>query len=231
MEGMTDCRRRVEALRCQVRAQVDALGILEQAFAAEGEHLRRYDQARCLDVLRARVTQEVEHLRRGEASLSGRFTRVTLISGLAKLVIGSVAAVARHTREHPLSVGVKLAASDFSQTAPFGTVMVAVGPGGIPDEALAISLSQYAREWGRSESEITAAVSKQGYRLMTPEAFFSVLDELKGKVLKDALPLPMATPTFVLKPADENSAPSVHAEGNDGLRAEQKNLWYGRERA
>ncbi len=145
MESMTACRQWVEELRCRARAQVDALGVLENALAREAEHLRRRDQARCLDALRARMAQDVADMRRREVTASLSFNEVALISGLAKFAIGSLIGVALRANEHPLSIGAKLAASDFARSAPFRTVLVGVGPGGVPDEVNILPISRYAR--------------------------------------------------------------------------------------
>ena len=202
MERMIACRRRMESLRCQVRAQVGTLATLEKAFAQETEHLRRHDQAQCLEALRARVTQEVGDMERMETSASFSFTKVTLIGGLAKFALGSLAAAWLRTEEHPLSVGAKVAASAFGRTKPFGTVVVAVGPGGVPDDVNVVPVSQRARELGSSEAEIAAVLEARDYLLMAPQTFFKVLDELEDRVLRGIIALPVARDSFLMKPAD-----------------------------
>lgn len=213
MDDLTVCRRRVEELRYRARAQVDALEVLEKAFAREAEHLCRHDQAQHLDDLGARVAQEVADMQAMEAAASYSFTKETLISGLTKFAVGSLWAAARGTQEHPLSIGAKLAADDFARTEPFRTVLVAVGPGGVPDEVSVVSLSLFARELGRSEPEIRARIEGRGYRLMTPGSFFRALDRLKEHVLK-GVPLPVADATLLLKPAEGAPNDSSRAEGH-----------------
>ena len=44
---------------------------------------------------------------------------------------------------------------------------VAVGPKGIPDDVRTVSLSRVARETGRTESEVRAALESRGYRIMS----------------------------------------------------------------
>ena len=200
MDNMTPCRERVEELRSLVRSQEDALHALEKAFSQEAEHLRRHDQARCLDALEARVAQEAAHIRHMETLASLGHNTATLFSGLPVFALGSLAAAALHTKEHSLSIGAKLATRSFTRTETFGTVVVAVGPKGIPDGVSVVSLSQYARELDMSESQVIAIVKERGYRLMTPEEFLSALDELKKRVLKEVLTLPAASARLLLKP-------------------------------
>ena len=192
MEGMTGCRLRIEVLRRQTRAQADALAALKEVFAQEAEHLCRHDQAHRIDALREKVAQEVSDIQRMETAASYGFTKGTLISGRVKFAVGSLVAGVRGSREHPLSVGARLAQSDFESTAPFGAVVVAVGPGGVPDDVSVIPLSRRAREQGKSESTVMALLNARGYRLVTPETFSTILNELNEKVLKGTLALPVA---------------------------------------
>ena len=189
---MTGYRWRVEALRRQTRAQADALAALKDVFAREAEHLHRYDQARHLDALREKIAREVSDIKRMEAAAAYGFTKATLIGGVAKFAIGSLVAAARGSREHPLSVGARWAQSNFEKTAPFGAVVVAVGPGGVPDDVNVVALSRQARELERAQSDVVAALEARGYRVMTLEGFFVALDQLKEKVLKGTSALPVA---------------------------------------
>ena len=115
----------------------------------------------------------------------------------------------RHSREHPLSVGARLAQGDFERTAPCGTVLVAVGPGGVPDDVKVVALSQQARELEKTESEVVAALKASGYHTMTPESFFTALDELKEKVLTGNLVLPVAVSNFLQKNRAQMIRPTV----------------------
>lgn len=160
MEGFTDCRQRLVALQHHAKAQADALKILQNALAQEAAHLHRLGQARSLDALRARVTDDVEEIEQLEAKASYNFTSAKLISGLGKFTIGSLRAALRGTQQHPFFVGAKLAADDFAQTRPFHIVMVAIGANGVPDEVYVIPVSQWARDLGKSESEIVATLKK-----------------------------------------------------------------------
>jgi hypothetical protein len=114
-----------------------------------------------------------------------------IITGSAKLALWSLIPPKLHTKEHPLSVGLEHASSDFSRTAAFGTVVVAVGPEGIPDDVQVTSLSQYAREQRKAESEIAATMEDRGYRLVEPENFLRTLDELREQVLRGSVSLPV----------------------------------------
>jgi hypothetical protein len=193
-------RKKIEELRCQVRALEENVKALDKAFAQEAERLRRQEQAQCLDDLRARLTQEVAEMQFLESAASYSFTKGTLISGLMKFAIGGAMATMLHSKEHPLSVGAKLAEYEFSRTKAFKIVAIAVGPKGIPRDVLVVSLSRVARETGKPESEVRAALESRGYRIMTPDDFVQLLTELKGKVLGGTATLPFMETRFRIKP-------------------------------
>ena len=200
MESVMAYRKKIEELRCQVRAMEKTIEVINKAFAQEAEHLRRQDQARCLDDLRARVAQEVTEMQRLESAASCSFTEGRFISGLAKCIGASLGRLVRPTREHPLVIGARYAADEWRKSAPFKTVVVAVGPKGIPEDVRVGSLSRAARETGKPESEVRTALEGRGYRIMTKDDFLRLLTELKDKVLKGTVSLPFIETRLKLKP-------------------------------
>ena len=191
MASVNSSRKCVEALHRQARAQLNALGAIAEVFAQEAEHLHRHDQAQSLDALQEKVAREVSHIRMMEDVAFCSFTKGTLISAAMKFALGAMIGAAARTGEHPLSVGLQLAQSDLGRTAPFGAVVVAVGSGGVPDDVSVVPLSRWARELDSTERQLMTALKTRGYRLMTPEVFFKVLDDLKEKVLNKVLDLPV----------------------------------------
>ena len=171
---MTHCKR-IEELRCEIKALEEAVVTLDNAFAQEAEHLRRYDQAQCLDKLQARVAQEIRYEELMESSASLRYTEARFISGLAKGIGTSLGSLVRPTSENPLIIGARHAADEWKKAAPFGTVLVAVGPKGIPEDVRVGSLSRAARETGKPESEVRAALESRGYRIVMSGDFLRSL--------------------------------------------------------
>jgi len=211
MEGLTTYCHKIGEMRHEIKVLNEAVTTLDKAFAQEAERLHRHDQACCLDELRARVTQETLYEQLMESAASCGFTEGRLIGGLLKFAGGVAIAAARQSKEHPLSVGAKLARDEFARTKPFGTVAVAVGPGGVPDDVQTMSISKLARDQSLPESAIRTALEAKGYRLMTPESFFNTLDKLKDSVLKGTQSLPAMKPVSVLSQA----SPSSHAGANE----------------
>ena len=77
---------------------------------------------------------------------------------------------------------------------------VAVGPKGIPDDVRTVSLSRVARETGRTESEVRAALEGRDYRIMMPDDFLWFLTDLREKVLGGTATLPFIEARLKLKP-------------------------------
>jgi len=75
--------------------------------------------------------------------------------------------------------------------APFGTILVAVGPGGVPGDVRAVSVSALARKSGGSERQVETSLRVGGYVLMPQEAFTDALDGLEQSALVGALSLPV----------------------------------------
>jgi hypothetical protein len=205
MESMTGCRQHLEALRRRVRTQVKALGGLKGAFAKEAERLCRHDQAQRLRELRSQIMREVQHVQRMESDAANAFEMGTFITGLIKFSVGAFGAAAAGRPEDPLWVGTQLARDDFERSEPYGTVLVAVGPGGIPDEVDVVPVSRWARKSGRSEAEIEAALKAKGYRVMAPQRFSTVMEELEDRVLRGIVALPVAAAELLPKSADGGS--------------------------
>ena len=138
---------------------------------------------------------------------SSASTKATLFTGLAGLAFGTILGAALHTEEHPLLVGARLANNEFKRTEPFGTIAVAVGDAGVPDDVQVVSLSKYAREQRLSESTVRSELEARGYRLMTPDSFFKFLDQVKDNVLKGVSSIRTVKPRLILKPADPTTPP------------------------
>lgn len=80
-----------------------------------------------------------------------------------------------------------------SKEHPFGTVVVCIGPKGLPDDAKVISISELARESNRDESEVINTLQERGYLLFSEEAFSRLIYRLISDVQEGRLLLPVST--------------------------------------
>lgn len=191
MEAMRHYHQLVKVLLQQARKQRSALELLTGVFANEAQWLFRHDQAVCLRRLKARVMHEVNNTLEQEIVASNAFTNTALIMGAAEFALGGLVAAMFRSRR-VFSVGVHLAQIELSKIKPFGTVLVTVGHGGLPDDVEVVSLSRLARELNSPESDVEASLQAHGYFLMTPDSFSLLVDKLKGRVLDGSLALPIA---------------------------------------
>jgi len=189
--SMTHYQMHIQELHSRIKIQVNAMTMLGDCFVHEAQYQYRQDQARSLDELKKRVEREIKDIEGMETASSIGYMKATLIASGAKFAIGILWGVARHSEEHPLSVGMRLAQNSLERTAPFGNIVIAVGSGGLPDDVEVIPLSKWARDQDKEESEVIASL-RSGYDVMSVESFFSNLEELKGKVLEGLLSLPVS---------------------------------------
>lgn len=179
------------ALCLKASEQIDAIISLGDIFAREAVRLYRYDQVMCLHVLKARVLHKAGNIREAEEIASYASTKVGLGFSAGKLTLGMLlAAVPEDSIVR--SLGKKILQSDQSDVRPFGTVVVAIGHEGLPDDVEVVPLSRLARESDRSESDVGAEMQAGGSILMTHDDFCQLLGKLEKKVLDGILTLPVS---------------------------------------
>jgi hypothetical protein len=96
-----------------------------------------------------------------ERDAAYRYSDVRLMRGLAAFALGTLRAAVVHS-EDPLSVGLGLAKGDLERKQPYGTVLVVIGPSGVPEDVDVIPVSRWARESGRT-SLVSWKSLKAGY--------------------------------------------------------------------
>ena len=76
------------------------------------------------------------------------------------------------------------------QAPPFGRVLVAVGPEGVPAGLRVINISSLARSGGTPEAVVEKGITAQGNFLLTQEAFRQLVDWLRTEVSAGRIGLP-----------------------------------------
>ena len=103
--------------------------------------------------------------------------------------------------------------TDADKKRPYGTVMVCVGPKGLPDDVRVVSISELARESNRAESEIINELQKRGCLLFNEEAFSLLIDKLIIDVREGRLLLPISTEKLSqLKPSSRLKLKAKNSE-------------------
>jgi len=179
----------------RIKANVAAGDELAGALADTATYLARRDQAARLRSLKSKVLADVKFLLDTESSAESGFTEGKLFSAPLSFAIGGLAGMLLH-HKNPLETGLNAAGSTLSKKLPFGTVLVAIGQGGLPDDVKAIPLSALARQSRTTESAVRVTSVSKGYLLITPEVFAATMDEIEHLVLDGALSLPLPLNEF-----------------------------------
>jgi len=174
-------------LRRQTAAAEELGHILDQC----AKSVLRRDQAVSLQNLTERIMREVQHLEAIEAVASNKFKERRLTRGALSFAVGTLFAAIAGERD-PLSRGARSIQPALGQRAPFGTVLVAVGKDGLPDDVKVVLLSRFARDSNRSESEISDIIRERGYLLIAPQIFAALVDKLESRVLDGSVSLPVS---------------------------------------
>ena len=113
-----------------------------------------------------------------------------IITGIGSLVIGSLITAFTGQRG-PQQIGARSALSIFEEKVPFANVVISVGKGGIPEDVEVVLVSQIARDVHSSEADVRAALRRDGYSIITPERFETVLDAVECRLLEGSISLPV----------------------------------------
>ena len=189
---MTSYRQLLKTLQHRIRIQITALPQLAVVHQKEARRLRCHDQARRLRMLRVEVMEKVAQLQSMESTAQYVRSQGDLAVAVVRLGIEGLAAAVSGSREHPLWTGIRFASDALSKSQPFGQVQIAVGPKGLPDEVEVIPVSRWARDQGIGEAEVTRNLEVRGYRLMEPEAFSMLLDDVQEQLLRGILSQPVS---------------------------------------
>lgn len=164
---------------------------LEDLFKQEAERLHRLDQASLLRTIKFQIAGDTERIQASEESAEGHSSKVGLVSGIGRFGLGLF--VANMSNEPIVRwMGKQMLSSDLGKPKPFGTVVVAIGREGLPEGVEVISLSRLARRDGVSESKVEEVLREEDLILITPKAFYKLLESLEKKVIESTISLPVS---------------------------------------
>jgi hypothetical protein len=192
VESLTPNSAYLKNLRHQARKLAAASLSLSNLFAQEAVRLDRGDQASRLEALYFSIRQQLDGAKRNEDAASCADSEVNLKVSLGKLVVGGAIKMVSENKR-------LLAFSDYllkglgGEQRPFGTVLICVGPRGMPDDVQVVSVSRLARESNREESEVINELRIRGCLLFSEEAFSLLINRLTHDVREGRLSLPIST--------------------------------------
>lgn len=192
MEGLDSFNACLKNLHHQAGILAVAAVSLSGSFEAEAERLRREDAATRLKAIYVAIAQALQLSRWAEDAARYEYTNQNLARGVIGLAAGVILALTTKNQQASNLVGHAFD-TDTHEKRPFGTVMVWVGPKGVPDDVGIVSISELARETHRPECEIIQKLREGSYLLFTQEAFSSLIDKLAIDVREGRLDLPVSS--------------------------------------
>jgi len=191
MESLKSFHSHLEDLRSKVR-RLTATGLaLTNLFAEEAIRLNRWDEASRLRTLYFSIKRELDWTKSREAAASCGYSQANLIVSLGGLAVGSI--IKMVSRNEQLSAFADyLLESPTNKERPFGSVLVCIGPEGLPDDVRVVSISKLARESNRQESEVIHELQERRCLLFSEKEFSLLIDRLIDDVREGRLCLPIS---------------------------------------
>lgn len=165
---------------------------LNALFAEEGIRLTSEDEASRLRAMYDAIVQQLQQLRQIEVSASCGHNQANLILSLIEATVTAI--VSRGNRLS--AVADCLLSGPTTRRQPFGLVVVCIGPGGLPDDVRVVSISQLARQSGRSQPEVMNKLGGDGNLLFSEAAFSALISRLVGDVREGKVRLPVCKETL-----------------------------------
>jgi len=190
MEGLTPNSAYLENLRFQVRKLTAAVLSLSNLFAEEARRLNWRDEASRLKALHFTIRQQLDRAKSNESAASYGYSEAGLIRSLGGLAVGGTIKMLSKNKELQ-AFSDHLLKNLGGEKRPFGTVLICVGPRGMPDDVQVVSVSRLARESKREESEVINELERRGCLLFSEKAFSLLIDKLACDVQEGRLHLPV----------------------------------------
>ena len=189
MEGMRNEDDNLERLSCRTEELALTVESLAAQFGQETVRLKRKDKVARLNALRTAILNQAESARHSEMTAQSGHTDVRMVTsliGLGSMLIArgieskTLFAISRHLLDRPGGV-----------ECSFGTVLIRIGPEGLPEGVDVVCISRLARESHRDESEVIAELRRDGHLLFRETSFSSLIDKAAEEILKGELDLPV----------------------------------------
>lgn len=176
----------------QRRAGELASGVesLAALFEQEATRLKRSDQVARLNTLRSSILQKVERARDDEMAASIGYNKARAISFLFRLGAGLVTMMSGNRTMRAISR--ELLAGSNDREPHYGTILVRIGPGGVPEDVDVVCISRLARETNWEEFGVMNELQKHGCLLFGEKAFSLLIDTLSDEIFKGQLNLPLS---------------------------------------
>jgi len=180
----------------QRRAGELASGVesLAALFEQEAIRLRRKDEIVRLNALRSSILQQVEWATGEEMAARSGYNKARTEISLFRLGVWLVMMTSENRTMRAISR--ELLSGSNGREPHYGTVLVRIGPGGVPEDVDVVCISHLARESKRDESEIMDGLLGHGNLLFSGKTFSHLIDRLTGEILTGMSGLPVSAERF-----------------------------------
>ena len=141
MESLTSHSACLRSLQRQARKLTSDSLSLANLFAEEASRLNRQDEASRLKALHSSIRQQMDEAKSLENAASYGHSKAKLVTSLAGLAVGVGIQMASEDKR-ALAFSDHLLKNLGGKERPFGTVLVSIGPKGLPDDVQVVSISR-----------------------------------------------------------------------------------------
>jgi hypothetical protein len=188
MEGLKSFHDRLKGLQLQGKKLIETMVALNALFVEEEIRQKWEDEVSILMTVRCAIVEQLQELKHIETSASLGHSQ----GNIALFPIGLALTAMFSKNNRPSAITDYLLRGHGDRYRPFGTIMVCIGPKGLPDDAKAISISQSACNSNRLEPEIVNILQENGYLLFSEQVFSSLIDRLIAYIRQGKLCLPVS---------------------------------------
>jgi hypothetical protein len=190
MANITGKDTNLKDLRQRASKLVSGVESLAALFEQEEIRSRRRNEVVRLKALCSAVLQRMERARGEEMAASYGHSKAETVSSLFRLSAGLITMTSENRTMRAVSR--QLLTGSSGREPPYGTVIVRIGPKGLPEDVEVVSISSLARESKQNEPEIMGRLLARGNLLFGEETFSRLIDRLAGEILGGRLSLPVS---------------------------------------
>ncbi|MBM2831823.1 MAG: hypothetical protein HW414_875 [Dehalococcoidia bacterium] len=191
MADMSALHGHLKNLKHQAMEMASTVLSLGAVLTEEANRLGREDEVSRLKTLYSSIRHQLDLAKRDEASASYSQSRVNLMLSVGGLVASGIIEMVSENKQASATTG-RLLQSLADKQRSFGTVLVCVGPNGLPDDVRVVSISKLARESNRQEFEVVKELQERGCILFSDQAFSLLINRLIDDVREGRLCLPIS---------------------------------------
>lgn len=191
MDHLDSFRASLQAIQQETEILSSASASLSETFAAESVRLSREDMGRRLQSIRASISRDLAQLAEEESTASYVNSKWRFGCSIAGLFAKGIVTAATENRKTRNLVN-RLVDDTTGPKRTYGTLMVCVGPKGLPDDVQAASISELSRKFALAESEVVRRLQDKDYLLFREEDFSRLTDKLINEIREGQLSLPVS---------------------------------------